>query len=225
MGSGCKPLTSAEIKLLISDTEGDVHFLRNQIIIHMLYVGGFRIEELLTLKRRNVEGPWGVKPRFSYLQSKTQKYRTVKITRPLKHKLEIYLVELSKRNFRYKESYLFPGRKRDKRRSARPLSYSAVYAMVKEKANRLLDMDGKKALHSLRKSYAIKIKEYFEGLKKRNLAYKDLDPITQVQKALGHKNRETTLMYLNLTNYDTNDFIDDIFADDEEEISRDFPYR
>lgn len=131
---------------------------------------GFRIGDLLNLKKEDVKGNF-----IEIIEQKTGKKRTVKINKKVKAALKDYLKRL-------KSNYLFPSRVGG---GNRHISVRRAQQIIKKVAE-LVGIEKNICTHSLRKTYAFNL-------------YKVTGSLALVMEALNHSKESITIRYLCLS--------------------------
>lgn len=128
---------------------------------------GLRIDDVLCLKTSDLYADNGIdgNNKFEYVAKKTGKVGHTEISLELWRELRREAGEI----------WVFPGRNPEKHRTRQ-----AVWKDVK-KASKLLGFEGQISPHSARKTFAVELRKS-KGL-------------SEVQKALQHTDRETTMLY------------------------------
>ena len=138
----------------------DLLTYENRLVMRVLLHTGIRIGDALRLK------PEQLKPNFWIMEQKTGKRRQIGLPGPL-------LDDLKKAAGK---DWVFPGID-----PAKPRTRQAVWKDVK-RAAAALRLTANAAPHSMRKVYAVELRD----------RYGDLD---RVRRALNHENQEVTLIY------------------------------
>lgn len=163
-----KVLSKEEIKTILSETKN----LKHKLILKMLYSSGIRLNELINLKREDID-PNRKTIRIS--QGKGKKDRITLLSENLSKELFDYICKTN-----FKTKYLFESN-RDKKYSQKSIQ------KILEKASKKLNK--KVTPHMLRHSFATHLLE--QGT-----------DIRYIQKLLGHSNLETTQIYTKVANTD-----------------------
>lgn len=171
---GCKPFTDTELDALLASIDSP----RDRLMVILGVKTGFRISELLSIKIQDILENGQLKSSITVARSKMKgKYssRSVPISESLTHALQSYLKEVPEN-----QEYLFQSRKFQGK-----LTRVQGYRIIHNAAQKA-GLTGKIGSHSLRKTLAKKIYE---------ASGKDL---VMTQKALGHKNINSTISYLQI---------------------------
>lgn len=147
---------------------------RNLILFKIGIYTGLRIEDILRLKVKNINGNT-----LEIQQGKTKKYKRIQLNDELRKSLKEYLRGKSE------EEYIIKSRNGNNK----PLSYTQAYRIIKQ-AIKKSRIKGNYATHSLRKTYAYTL-------------YENND-LSIVQGALDHDNQLTTLRYIGVTEEEIN---------------------
>lgn len=166
--NGCRGLTDVEIGLV-----ANILSPRDRLLFLIGIKTGFRLNELLSIRIRDVYKHGQVVSELAIKASKTDSYRRVPLHPLVREEIAKYLpFRLSKGGY-----FLFLGE------GLNPLSRSQGWNVLK-RAFDLLKLQGKVATHSMRKSYC---KRMYEKL------HHDL---VKTQHAMGHKSILSTIAYI-----------------------------
>jgi len=184
---GCRPLTDTEIQGVLDSFKGE-NRLRNRCLVLLGIKAGFRISELLSLRVRDVfqagKVPDRVEVTRQHMKAQIES-RSVVLHQMAKEAISERIGELASRGQGQPESYLF----RSQRGGNAALGRIGGWCVLK-KAYKTLSLTGRVSCHSLRKSFASRV-------------YDKLDhDLVKTQKALGHKNIQSTVAYLNFRQED-----------------------
>ena len=147
---------------------------RNVILFKIGIYTGLRIEDILKLKVKNINGNT-----IEVQQKKTKKYKRIQLNDDLKNSWKNYIRDMGK------EDYIIQSRNG----LNEPLSYTQAYRIIK-KAIKKARIKGNFGTHTLRKTYAYAL-------------YENND-LSIVQGALDHDNQLTTLKYIGVTEEEIN---------------------
>lgn len=147
---------------------------RNVILFKIGIYTGLRIEDILRLKVKNINGNT-----LEIQQGKTKKYKRIQLNDDLRKSLKAYI------KGKNEEEYIIKSRNG----SNKPLSYTQAYRIIKS-AIKKARIKGNYGTHSLRKTYAYAL-------------YENND-LSIVQGALNHDNQLTTLKYIGVTDEEIN---------------------
>ena len=140
----------------------------NRVVCVMRLATGYRVSDILELKRSDVERCRKNNYWLAVVEQKTGKERKVHITKRMCDLLESVAGA----------EYIFPHRlKKDKARTRQ-----AVYKDFKRAVERSLGDDTEVSVHSLRKTYAVE-------------KYRASGNLGRVQRDLNHSSAATTLLY------------------------------
>ena len=189
---GCRPLTEVEIALVLEHLRGP-YAARDKALFLLGVKSGFRISELLSLRRGDVVSKAGIAARVTVARRHMKKKvegRTVLLHPEARDALALWLVQLHELGYMTPECFVFQSR----RGSNAPISRVQAYRLL-SRAFDAAELSGKLGTHSMRKTFADKIYE--------NLG-RDL---MKTQKALGHKNINSTVSYLSFKEEEIDDAI------------------
>jgi integrase len=177
---GCRPLTEKEIGEVLISFNGE-YAARDKALFVLGLKTGFRVSELLSLKIGDIFQRGrivdSVTVRRQFVKQKTEG-RTVKLNPQAKTALRGWIDELRERGKLRQKNFLFPSRKGDG-----PITRVQAYRILKSVFDEC-EITGNLGTHSMRKSFAASMREKLG---------KDL---FLLQKALGHKNVNSTVSYL-----------------------------
>tara|TARA_Y100000034_G_scaffold132708_1_gene196343 strand:+ start:86 stop:919 length:834 start_codon:yes stop_codon:yes gene_type:complete len=163
-----KVLSKEEIKIIFDETIN----LKHNLILKILYSSGIRLNELINLKREDMDPS---RKTIFISQGKGKKDRITMLSDKLSKALFDYICKTS-----FKTKYLFESN-RDKKYS--PKSIQKILEKSSRKINKKITP------HMLRHSFATHLLE--QGT-----------DIRYIQKLLGHSNLETTQIYTKVANTD-----------------------
>jgi site-specific recombinase XerD len=172
---GCRPVTDCEANAILAALPS----ARDRALFVLGCRTGFRISELLSLRVRNVWANGRVNERVSverrYMKKK-QEGRTVILHSQAKEAITAWVKEIGEVP---PDTMLFKSREGENKAINRRTAWGIL-----EKAFAAAGMTGKLGTHSMRKTFAKRVHEKVG---------KDL---IKTQKALGHKNINSTVSYL-----------------------------
>jgi integrase len=178
---GCRPLSDEEITL-ISQSFGGTYAARDRALFILGLKSGFRISELLSLRVGDVVQHGRlvdqVTVRRAHMKQRTEG-RTVPLHPEAKQVLAIWIDELRTRGQGGATTCLF----RSRQGGNRPISRIQAWQILTE-AYRTNELTGKLGTHALRKTFANKVYTRLQ---------RDL---VKTQRALGHRNINSTVAYL-----------------------------
>ncbi|MHB9026936.1 MAG: tyrosine-type recombinase/integrase [Armatimonadota bacterium] len=178
---GCRPMTDDEISEVSRSFWGE-HARRDKALFLLGVKSGFRISELLSLRLKDVLQAGRIVDRVSVerrnMKKKTEG-RTVLLHPEAKSALAEWLQELHDWGYLAADAYVFQSRKGHNR----SISRIQAYRILKETFD-ACEMTGKLGTHSMRKSFANKIYDKLGG------------DLIKTQRALGHRNINSTVQYL-----------------------------
>ncbi len=163
-----KVLSKEEIKIIFNETKNHKY----KLILKMLYSSGIRLNELINLKREDIDPN---RKTILVKQGKGKKDRITLLSENLSKELFDYILKTN-----FKTKYLFESN-REKKYSQKSIQ------KILEKASYKLNK--KVTPHMLRHSFATHLLE--QGT-----------DIRHIQKLLGHSNLETTQIYTKVANTD-----------------------
>lgn len=169
---GCRPLSKLEIDSILKN----LPTIRDKTIFIMGIYTGFRIQECLSLKVKDVQTE-RIEVKRSNMKGKGSS-RSVVIHAVLRQYLDALITSLQGANFNG-DTYLFQSARGLNRPIGRVQAWYQLHQVVLK-----LGLKGKIGLHSTRKTFADRVYNAFN---------KD---ILKTQKALGHKNMNSTVSYL-----------------------------
>lgn len=188
---GCRPLTESEIKDVLASFGGE-YAARDRALFVLGCLSGFRVSELLSLKVKDVLTPAGLVAEWVTVARQNMKKKTEGRSVPMNPKARAavgdWVHELQAQGYKSGDFFLFLSRKGGNR----PLTRQAVHQILKD-AYLVNGLGGKTGTHSMRKTFA---KSVYQAAVKLARAGQAVDPLTFCQKALGHKNVNSTISYL-----------------------------
>ena len=184
---GCRPLTAAEAAALAGSFTG-AYADRDRALFLLGVKSGFRVSELLSLRigdfiqaGRLVDK---VTVRRAHMKKKTEG-RTVFLHTEAKAALEKWLVQLRAAGYMTDRDFVFQSRKGPNRPISRIQAWRIIHAAAVAH-----QLTGKVGTHSLRKTFADRV-------------YDALDrDLVKTQRALGHRNINSTVQYLSFREED-----------------------
>ena len=184
---GCRPLTEAEVDL-VQRSFGGAYADRDKALFLLGVKSGFRISELLSLRVGDVSPHGRIVERVTvarrHMKNKTEG-RTVLLHPEAKAALATWLLSLRRLPGVTAQTYLFRSRKGRNR----PISPVQAWRILRE-AVRTNELTGKLGTHTMRKTFANKV-------------YQKLGhDLVKTQRALGHKNVNSTVSYLSFAQDD-----------------------
>ena len=188
---GCRPLTETETRDILESFAG-TFATRDRALFTLGVLSGFRVSELLSLKVGDVTTPAGQVAEWVSVARRSMKKKTEGRSVPLNPKaraaLREWVEELRDGGHLSPDTPLFLSRKGGNR----PLTRQAVHHVLKGVyvAN---GITGKTGTHSMRKTFA---KSVYAAAVKLARSGQAVDPLTFCQKALGHRNINSTISYL-----------------------------
>lgn len=178
---GCRPLTDLEVMRVIQRLDGKFN-LRDQALFVLGVKTGFRISELLSLKVKDFiqHGQFVTRVRVKRQNmKKKQQSREVPLHPQAKKVLSEWFQKLKSENKFHEEHFVFLSQKGINN----PISRRHALRVLRV-AYDAAKLQGPLGTHSMRKTFAEKVHRNFD---------KDL---IKTQRALGHKNINSTVSYL-----------------------------
>ena len=178
---GCRPLTTEEVDL-VSKSFGGTYAKRDTALFLLGVKSGFRISELLSLRLGDVIQRGRIVDRVRvqrrHMKKKTEG-RTVLLHPDAKAALAKWVDELQDAGPTSRNTYLFRSRKGRNR----PISRIHAWRAIRE-AYESNELRGPLGTHSMRKTFANRVYDALEH------------DLVKTQRALGHKNINSTVQYL-----------------------------
>lgn len=189
---GCRPLSEAELHRALGCFDG--HYAARDRAMFILGVKtGFRISELLSLRLVDVEIGGHIAERVTVARRHMKKKiegRTVILHPEAQKALAEWIAELRRNTDVEPDTFVFRSRKG----ANRPISSVQAYRILKD-AFRLAGVAGQTGTHSMRKTFADRV-------------YTALDrDLIKTQRALGHRNINSTVSYLGFREEEIDDAI------------------
>lgn len=184
---GCRPLNDDEVEV-VADSFGGMYARRDKALFLLGIKSGFRISELLSLRVGDVWQHGRLVDRVTVARQhmkKRQEGRTVILHSEAKRALEIWLAELKATGSLLPTMHLFQSRKGINRAITRV----QAWRILKE-AYGTNDFTGQLGTHSLRKTFANKVYDRLNH------------DLVKTQRALGHRNVNSTVSYLSFREED-----------------------
>lgn len=183
---GCRSFTDQEADLIMQ-TFGGTYAARDKAVFAVGRFTGERISAILHLKVGDVVQAGRIADAVTYRRASRKgkvEGRTVKLHAEAKAALNVWISQLAKDTILTADDYVFQSRK-----GQGPLGRVQYYRILKEAVD-ANELTGKIATHSMRKTFADRV---YEALGK---------DIFRTQKALGHKNINSTVQYLSFKEAD-----------------------
>jgi integrase len=178
---GCRPLTSEEVEL-VSRSFGGVYAARDKALFLLGVKSGFRVSELLSLRVGDMSPHGRLVDRVTVQRRHMKKKlegRTVLLHPEAKAALATWLLTLRQSPDCTTQTYVFRSRKGGNR----PISAVQAWRLLHE-AVTTNELTGKLGTHAMRKTFA-------------NRVYHQLNhDLVKTQRAMGHKNINSTVAYL-----------------------------
>ena len=185
---GCRPFSDAEVALVLEHLTGP-YTLRDRALFLLGVRSGFRISELRSLRRCDLVTRSGIAERVSVARKNMKKKvegRTVLIHPEAREALAMWMVQLYELGYMTPECFVFQSRTGRWSGTLKPnaaISRVQAYRLL-SKACDAAHLSGKLGTHSMRKTFADKIYD--------RLGH----DLIKTQRALGHKNINSTVSYL-----------------------------
>jgi integrase/recombinase XerD len=161
-----KVLSKKEIKIIFDETKNKKH----KLILQMLYSSGIRLNELINLKKEDIDPS---RKTILVSQGKGKKDRITILSEKLSKELFDYICKTE-----FKTKYLFESSR------AKKYSQKTIQKILKKSSKKL---NKKVTPHMLRHSFATHLLESGTDIR-------------YIQKLLGHSNLETTSIYTKVAN-------------------------
>ncbi len=184
--AGCDPFTNKQLIELLNYFKGR-ESLRNKALLIFGCATGFRISEILSIRRRdvlNIDGSLNAK--VTVIHTKNKHSRSVILNPLVKPFLMSWLQKQELRGFQRGSVYLFSDS------TGKCLSRKYVWRIIKQASSKCR-FSGRYGTHSMRKTFAKNTYEYYH---KQLVAGKTVDPLIKTKEALGHMNINSTQVYL-----------------------------
>jgi integrase len=184
---GCRPLTDQEADA-IAESFGGPFAARDRAVFALGRYTGERISAILALRIGDIVQASRLTDSIIYRRAtrkgKTES-RTVALHPKAKKALAAWINQLSKGTILTADDFVFRSRKGGNQ----PISRVQYYRILKE-AIQPNELTGKLGTHSMRKTFAEAMRRSFGG------------DIFRIQKAMGHKNINSTVQYLSFNEAD-----------------------
>jgi integrase len=178
---GCRPLSDEEITV-VSRSFGGTYAARDRALFILGLKSGFRISELLSLRVGDVLQHGRlvdqVTVRRAHMKQRMEG-RTVPLHAEAKHALAAWIDELRDGGRCPATTYLF----RSRQGGNRPITRIQAWQILTE-AYRTNELTGKLGTHAMRKTFAAKVYTRLQH------------DLVKTQRALGHRNINSTISYL-----------------------------
>lgn len=189
---GCRPFTTDEVAIM-SLSFGGQYAVRDKALFLLGIKSGFRISELLSLKVGDLMQAGRMVDKVSVRRSNMKKKtegRTIFLHPEAKTALQVWLDQLREDGYMSADDYVFQSRKG----ANKPISRIQAWRILNEAAE-ANELTGKIGTHSMRKTFADRV-------------YDALDrDLLKTQKALGHRNINSTVQYLGFREEDIDEAI------------------
>lgn len=188
---GCRPLTQDEVQQVLACGNFGRNPSRNRCFFVVGVASGFRCSELLSLRIRDVVRGGVVQDRVQvmrkYMKGKREP-REVYLNATVQEALFDRITTMRQQGWWDHDTFLF----RADGQGNVPVSRHAAWAML-QRVFRPLGIVGRVGVHSLRKTYANALLDYWTGVRAEG---EHCEPMMEVQQALGHKSIVSTQSYL-----------------------------
>lgn len=208
---GCEPFSLEDEAKLMRYFSKRRHAKRNIALLTLGMQTGFRISELLSIRRRDIVKAGKIVDRVYMAKShmkggKGEKHRgtsgrAMLLTDKTKKALNAQLNELNKMGYTEDHNFVF----QNQFRQDYPISRNGVWRLL-NKAARDIGLTGKVGTHSMRKTFAGRI---YDEL----LTLKNCDALRTLAKGLGHENINNTDKYLSFRETELVGAIQRVFGD------------
>ena len=185
-------MTKAEIDEIVISFGGR-YAARNQALFLLGIKSGFRISELLSLRVGDVLHHGKVVDRVSVRRQNMKKKmegRTILLHPGVKDALATWLRELADDGYMAEDSFVFQSRRGSNKAISRVQAYRILTGIFDD-----CEMTGKLGTHSMRKTFAARIYDQLDG------------DLVKTQRALGHRNVNSTVSYLSFREEDIDEAI------------------
>ena len=178
---GCRPLDEEEVQRTLAAFDGP-SAVRDRALFLLGVRSGFRISELLSLRLIDVSPRGKLVDRVSVARRHMKKKvegRTLLLHPEAREALALWIEELRRNGYMTSDTFVFQSRKGRNAALSRVQAYRILQSVF-ERAG----IGGSLGTHTMRKTFA-------------NRVYERLDKdLLKTQKALGHKNINSTVSYL-----------------------------
>ncbi len=189
----CRQLKVEEVVAMVHDGCVGTKSKRNRALILFDAMTGYRVSELLSIRRRDIIDEDGkILPEVTVYARNIKKKvesRTMPIPDPAKAILRLWLIEMESRGWSEPDRHIFVNLSTGER-----LGRTAAWKMVRRSARRAKILTSRVGVHSLRKSFAA---ENYDHLLSEAATGKKIDVLRTMQRLLGHQQIESTIRYLN----------------------------
>jgi len=176
---GCRALTRNEIRAVLSLNDNK----RNNALVAVGFATGYRISELLSLRIKDVADIHGrIFDNVHVAHTKNGSGRSVSLNSTAKKALAKRVSELFKGGFNM-DTPIFGGRTNQ---GLKAITRQMGAKIIKRLFELAKVIGGKLATHSLRKTFAAKMKDIFKS------------DYHKIQQALGHKSIVSTMAYMSV---------------------------
>ena len=177
--------------------------IRNRALILFGCGTGFRINEILTLRRNDVLNKCGnYRESVTLFCSKTDKQRTIKLNPLVIKHLDEWLKVLERNGYELKEDHVFISL-----HTGKPIKFITAYLILKN-ACRYLNIRKPYSTHSMRKYFGKNIYMFYAD---RRNSGEVKDPLIKAKEGLGHVNIKDTERYLNFMLGNVSEAVDHLF--------------
>jgi integrase len=184
---GCRPLTDEELAV-VCKSFGGTYAVRDKALFLLGVKSGFRISELLSLRIGDVYQQGRVVDRVTvprrHMKRKTEG-RTVLLHPDAKAALATWLQVVRERTTATPALYVFRSRKGQNRPISRTHAWTILHAIYQSNG-----FTGALGTHAMRKTFANRVYDHLNH------------DLVKTQRALGHKNINSTVSYLSFRDED-----------------------
>lgn len=183
--SGCRKLSPDEVLTISQNFTGDMK-LRDRAWFHFGIETGFRISEILSLKRKDfINNSLEIKTKITVLKDNMKgnnSSRSRIISPTMKKVIKKWLIEQQEMGYAHKDYHVFTAR------NGKVISRWQAWNIIKTICSTNNILNECVATHSMRKTFCDTVfNEYAKT--------KPIDAIALTQKAMGHARYDTTLLY------------------------------
>jgi integrase/recombinase XerD len=178
---GCRPFTADEAEAVIKSFWGR-YKARDRALFILGIKSGFRISEMLSLKIGDIIHSGRMVDKVSVRRENMKKKtegRTVRLHPYARKALKVWLAQLRESGYMTSDDFVFQSNRGGNRPISRVQAWRILNSVAKDNG-----FTGKVGTHSMRKTFADRV-------------YDALDrDLVKLQKALGHRNMNSTVQYL-----------------------------
>lgn len=189
---GCRPFTKEEAETIVASFDGP-YAARDRALFVLGIKSGFRISEMLSLKVGDVFQAGQLVDKVAVRRCNMKKKmegRTVLFHPEAKAALAEWIGQLREEGYMAADDFVFQSRKGSNKSIGRVHAWRILHGAALDN-----DMTGKVGTHSMRKTFANRI---YDKLK---------HDLVKTQRALGHRNINSTVQYLSFREEDIDNAI------------------